>query len=116
MRSPHLVSAVFAAALAVACGGSSKPTSAPSTQPAMPATLAGADPKVQHEKCDKAMDHIFALDTTGDEQGKQVLGQLKGNRDEMMKQCEATATAKDFDCVMQTKTFKDLGKCEEPGN
>jgi hypothetical protein len=114
---PALLSIVSLWTLAAACTphSASPPPATPATAP-QGGVPGGQDPqaKLTVAQCQQALDHVLAFPAETDEAKKDIEA-MKANRQQMVEQCQQSGTQKDYDCLMASKTFTDLGKCEEPG-
>ena len=113
----------YGTVLFFAACASSAPTPPPAAPPpaaapaqAAPAAAPAEDPEraATRVECGQAVDHVAALPDDSP-QAKQVITMLKEDRDQFIDKCVASAKKKDFDCVMRTKTFPELGTCPQPG-
>jgi hypothetical protein len=107
-----LLAALLAAS--AACGGASaqKPAADPNTQ--KPAVNEDPNRALTPPECQQAVDHVLGFQGSTPEE-QQELDALKKERDRMIAQCAKEGKKKDLDCLMASKSLKELGGCEEPG-
>lgn len=80
-----------------------------------PAPL-GEDPgrRLTEAECENAVTHAIALIEAAPEAAA-FASQMKDHRAERIAECRKTATLRDHRCLMNAKTFNELGLCPMPG-
>src|SRR6188768_708133 len=94
---------LFILAVLAACSSSSKVEPKP-------------DPnrRLTHAECVQGVDHAIAL-FAADPAMSDAARSMRDGRDGFVAQCEASATVRDHECLMKSKSAHELGLCPLPG-
>jgi len=70
--------------------------------------------KLTRSECTEGVDHAIALFDADPSMGS-AAKMMRDGRDGFIKQCTSTATVRDHECLMKSKTSHALGLCPMPG-
>ena len=84
-------------------------------EPVKPAAKPVAvDRRLTHAECAEGVDHAIAL-FEREPAMADAAKMMRDGRTDFIAQCERTATVRDHECLMKSKTSHELGLCPMPG-
>jgi hypothetical protein len=69
--------------------------------------------RLTEAECEKSVDHAIRL-IEADPAGAELLPEMTEDRAARVERCVAVGTLRDFRCLMNAATLKELGRCRQP--